>query len=304
MVIVFGTICLDRLHRVDAMPQPGGYAEIRESVTAVGGEALNTAYCLARWQTDQFLAGNSLGRGAEADELNRLMREANIPEPHCPNHDHPVPLCDIYVAPNGERTMFGRGFNDLSTKSTVDGIPWANRTWFTADPNLGETSRKAQQVASAKGLRCYLMDFLGDEDRFTEQDVWQSSTDRVGKPGDVQTNLRWMHKWTAKHPCLSILSDGANGFVLGRPDAEPVHFPPFPAPVVIDSTGAGDCFRAGMLHSFCEGKSLCDSLLFAAAAASLKCRALGATTGVPTLDEVQQMISAHPMIQDIYRVAG
>ncbi|MCX7800475.1 MAG: hypothetical protein N2109_09060, partial [Fimbriimonadales bacterium] len=65
MVVVFGTVCLDRVRRVPALPEAGGYVEILEERLLLGGEAANTARHLAAWGVPVALAGNGLGGGGE-----------------------------------------------------------------------------------------------------------------------------------------------------------------------------------------------------------------------------------------------
>lgn len=50
MVVVFGTVCLDRILRVARLPGHGGYVEIDDEVLMLGGEAANTALALQTWE--------------------------------------------------------------------------------------------------------------------------------------------------------------------------------------------------------------------------------------------------------------
>ena len=53
-----------------------------------------------------------------------------------------------------------------------------------------------------------------------------------------------------------------------------------------DTTGAGDAFHAGFLYGLLSGREIEWSLNAACATAALKCRALGARTALPSLDEL------------------
>lgn len=61
---------------------------------------------------------------------------------------------------------------------------------------------------------------------------------------------------------------------------------------LVDATGAGDCFNGAFLAASFAGRELADSLAFAAAAASLAVEAVGARSGIPTVDAVEARISA------------
>lgn len=292
MVVVFGTVCMDRMHVVPLLPKKGGYVEISQTIEAVGGEAWNTSFALSRWGTPLRLCSNSIGCGHEAEKLRAMIEAVPSVRVLAPEYSHDCPVCDIFVTPDGVRTMFGRGFESLGQHCTVDAIDFSGASWFTADPNAGEQAEHAARLAAQAGLRRYLMDF-GDEIEYLPDDIWQSSTDRVGHPHNLQANLTWVQRFADRHGCLAILSDAANGFVAAGPALAAHHFPPFPCDSVVDSTGAGDCFRAGMLHGLDQDWPLDHCLAYAAAASSLKCRSLGATAGIPSLEETNSHLAAN-----------
>lgn len=60
----------------------------------------------------------------------------------------------------------------------------------------------------------------------------------------------------------------------------------------IDTTGAGDVFRAGFIYGLVQGWPLEQRLRFANACAGVSCTRLGAMGGVPALDEVLALLEA------------
>lgn len=307
LILVFGTICLDRLRRVPHLPSLGGYTEVEGEAIMLGGEAANTANALVKWGRGVVLAGNGLGSGPDADLLLELLNDKGLRNSllsitqSAPNDvAEPTPVCDIYVTPDGERTMFGRGFADMQPVTDLSGLPYRRGELFTAEPNMASASRLAARAAREAGMRCYLMDFIRDDEPIGEGSFWQSSTDWAGFRNNTQKNVQWVKAWIAKHGCFTILSDGPNGFVAGSPDMPARAYPPYPTPVVVDTTGAGDMFRAGMLFGLDQGWPLYKCLQYASAAGCLKCRALGATTEVPSVDEVSAYIDEHVQVSKQY----
>lgn len=77
--------------------------------------------------------------------------------------------------------------------------------------------------------------------------------------------------------------------VLGRSSGSETHVPAFPVDV-IDTTGAGDAFRAGFvarwLDTSASGAEFPDLLEYAALVAALACREVGAQAGLPTREQV------------------
>jgi ribokinase len=64
-----------------------------------------------------------------------------------------------------------------------------------------------------------------------------------------------------------------------------------PAPRVIDTTGAGDCFTAAFAVARLEGQPPPRALLFASAAASLCVRRAGAMPSLPDRAEVDALLA-------------
>lgn len=88
--------------------------------------------------------------------------------------------------------------------------------------------------------------------------------------------------------CVTLGHDGSLCLAGGRE----IRTPAFPLPVV-DSTGAGDVFRAGFIAGWLHGgpsAELEEALRWANAVAALKCRGLGARTTCPSLAELHAFL--------------
>jgi sugar/nucleoside kinase (ribokinase family) len=80
----------------------------------------------------------------------------------------------------------------------------------------------------------------------------------------------------AGEPRWGAVTMGARGAVVCEAGGRPLLVPPVPSPGVVDSTGAGDAFAAGLIAARLAGASLADAGILAAAAGSLATTALGA----------------------------
>jgi sugar/nucleoside kinase (ribokinase family) len=74
-----------------------------------------------------------------------------------------------------------------------------------------------------------------------------------------------------------------------------IHSPGFKVHAV-DTTGAGDVFRAGFIYGTLQGWDTEHVLRFANAAAGLSCTRPGAIGGVPALDEIEALLETTPAI--------
>src|SRR3954470_24481599 len=91
--------------------------------------------------------------------------------------------------------------------------------------------------------------------------------------------------------CVTLGAKGSLAWCNGREIVTPA----FPIDC-IDSTGAGDCFR-GAFAAAClrlPTGDIEEVLSYANAVAALNCRALGSRGGLPTSDEVDQLMLARP----------
>jgi sugar/nucleoside kinase (ribokinase family) len=59
----------------------------------------------------------------------------------------------------------------------------------------------------------------------------------------------------------------------------------------VDTTGAGDVFRAAFIHGLLKDAPPRELLRFANAAAAVSCTRAGAMNSVPTLDEIERLIT-------------
>ncbi len=63
-----------------------------------------------------------------------------------------------------------------------------------------------------------------------------------------------------------------------------------------DTTGAGDVFHGGYVFGLLRGWEVRDAVIFASAAAAMKCRKVGGRAGIPSLPEVTQFLEERGMI--------
>jgi sugar/nucleoside kinase (ribokinase family) len=94
---------------------------------------------------------------------------------------------------------------------------------------------------------------------------------------------RALRKLRKRHPGLLCITLGPRGSVILDGD-QMIHEPAIPVHAV-DTTGAGDVFRAAFIHALLRGESARDILRFANATAAVSCMRPGAIASVPTLDE-------------------
>ncbi len=108
--------------------------------------------------------------------------------------------------------------------------------------------------------------------------------------GDLETALRQLRD---VHDGLLCVTVGAEGAIALDGDRL-IHSPGFKVQAV-DTTGAGDVFRAGFIYGTLQGWPTEQVLRFANAAAGLSCTRAGAIGGVPSLEEIEALLAAAPV---------
>jgi sulfofructose kinase len=103
---------------------------------------------------------------------------------------------------------------------------------------------------------------------------------------DMEGALR---KLRHTHQNVLCVTMGEHGAVALEGDRF-YHEPAFTVQAV-DTTGAGDVFRGGLIYALLDGQPIDRALRTANAAAAVSCTRLGALNGVPTLNEVHDMMA-------------
>jgi len=102
---------------------------------------------------------------------------------------------------------------------------------------------------------------------------------------DLERALRILRQ---RHAGMLVATMGARGACMLHGDRF-IRQPAFPVDV-IDTTGAGDVFRAGFIFALLRGDTPEGLLRFACAAAAMSCTRRGAVASVPSLDEVNALM--------------
>ena len=99
-----------------------------------------------------------------------------------------------------------------------------------------------------------------------------------------------LKKLNERYGCyLVAMTQGARG-ALAYVEDQFIASPAFRPPVIRDTTGAGDAFRAGFIYGLCKELSI-EETRAANAVAALQCRELGARDGLPTESELNQFLA-------------
>lgn len=279
-VIVYGTICLDRFIRVngDGKPLSDGVQEMP------GGEAFNSATALAGWGVRVLLIGTTIGDDTESVLLRRLLdfHPLGVPRDFIPDSAEAVtPVCTVSVYPDGERKMNGRGYAQAIAPPPLPDAILQNRPVYVCDPNLRSPATEAALRAAAFGCPMVAMDFAAVPEVVAVSRILVTSREMLAKQGISGEPSALARHLNADGAQTAIITCGPEGGVVCDRDEGEFAFPAFRLPNTVDTTGAGDAFRAGLTFGLLRGWELREIIRFAAAAAALHCQVLGGGSRIP-----------------------
>lgn len=196
---------------------------------------------------------------------------------------------------SGERTViWHRDERLMIDASEVDQAAVTSGRVLHLDGHNVAASIAAAKYARAAGIPTVLdIDniYAGSEALLPLIDFLISSTSfplRMTQETDLRTALKKLAEMTGSLFVAATL--GREG-VLAYFRDEYVYSPAFTVDCK-DTTGAGDAFHGGFIYGLLAGLSVEETLRCANAVAGLKCRAIGARTALPTLQELNALLAA------------
>jgi ribokinase len=287
MVIVFGSINIDLVTRVPALPRPGETVLAASYATLCGGKGANQAVAAARATvgTTAVRMAGAVGDDGFGALARQNLADAGIDVSTIMTVAAPTGCAFINVDDDGENVItVASGANALLTASTLDGIAFGPAGVLVLQMEVPPMeSVKAAQLAKAAGTRV-IANLAPVPARLTTQDLdaLMESTDilvvnehevltaaaALGEASLSATNAAAMLARRFRRIIVATL--GAATISAAAPRIE-----------AVDTTGAGDTF-VGVLAAFlAEGRDLQDAMALACKAASLACLKLGAQEAMP-----------------------
>ena len=296
-----GLNATDTLIPLEQFPQPGSKVHYSERSTQPGGQVATTVVACQSWGLSTRYVGK-LGDDDAArlhkEAFARVGAETQIVTVPGTSSLHNVILIDTA----GERTVICQR-NDLMVLKPSD----LCREWIenarvlhvdghdTAAASLAASWARAANVPVVADLDDI---YPGIEDLVANIDYLIVSEDfscRLMRESDLETALRRMQ---SRYGCrLSAATLGEKG-VLAWDGNRLIHSPAYRVPVV-DTTGAGDIFRAGFIYGLLRDWPIERQLDFSCAAAAMNCMAQGARGGIQPVSAIENLMAT----TDRYEIA-
>ena len=295
-VLGVGCNSVDRVYRLPASPKPDSpTAKLRISshatmcggqmataMAACAGLGLKTAYfgCVGHDHDGRLIRSELEQRGVDVSHV--LTRE-------CANRFAVITVDET----SGERIVLWDRDERLNLRARdFDPALIGSARILHVDDEDQEAAIAAATVARSAGVPC-----ASDIDRITDRTkdliaavsipiFAQHVLPVMTGESDIERGLRAMRQWNDGMLCVTL---GPSGAMLLKDD-ELVIEPAFSVKAV-DTTGAGDVFRAAFIYALLKEYPLRKMVRFANAAAAVSCTRAGAMASVPAMREVEQFVS-------------
>lgn len=301
-----GLNATDTVIHVSTFPECGSKVEYHGETVMPGGQVATTVVACQTWGLRTCYVGKLGDDDAarlHAREFLRTGAEAhliNVP-------GAPSARSLILLDRSGERTVLCRRDERLTLQPAELQREWiVNARILHIDGHDTAAATLAARWAREAGVlvTADLDDpYEGVEELLQNIDYLIVNHDfpfRLTGESNLKTALREMQRRFGSR--LTAATLGPDGVLAW--DGEQFHYAPAFRVPVVDTTGAGDIFRAGFIYALLQGFPLPRCLEFSSAAAAINCMAQGARGGICSLEQIESFMATTPRYEGLEEFAG
>jgi sugar/nucleoside kinase (ribokinase family) len=299
-VVGLGASSVDYVNVLPVAPEAAGAnAKLRISrhFVACGGQVANAvAACAALGLQTRFLGPMGTDANGQRVRAELAARGVDVSAAIVREADNQFAVI-LVDERSGERiVLWDRDARLQISRADLDPALFADARVLHVDDVDEDGAIAAARMATVQGLTV-----TSDLDRLTDRTAALVASVTIPifashVPGaltgerDLERALRALRR---AHHTLLVVTLGADG-AIALIDDRIVRSAAF-AVDAVDTTGAGDVFRAGLIYGLLADWPIENSLRFANAAAAVSCTRLGAMSAVPTRREVEELIQRQPL---------
>ncbi|MFC7186271.1 carbohydrate kinase family protein [Halorubrum yunnanense] len=321
-IVAVGAAAIDEWYAVSNLPEPDGGAFAGEVTSAFGGVGANVAVALDRLGRDVGLVSR-VGDDEYGRRARGYLAETDVDASRVTVGDDPSTRSLVLSAPDGERAIVttGESFRELRLATPDrEAIAAADAVFLTGYTPDAVSRAVLDVVETVPDPPALVFDLSGPVEelvgRGTEPATvhWLLHRTDLFVAGDVAAAAYFggeaaaVERVAAAQEARSgptegwpraVLTHGADGMTVVA-DGESRGFEAFDVGVV-DATGAGDAFVAGLIDRWVGdgsdptvtgGDALARGVRFAAAVAAINCTERFAQGGLPTREEAERFLAA------------
>jgi len=294
-VVGIGLNAIDYLCTIPRFPVPGEKLRMTGFSRQGGGQVATALVALSRWGLQTMYVGNVGGDEHGILSLS-LLREEGIDVALARTFPGAASQFAVILVQedSGERTILWE--RDARIRIRPEDIPRDEIRRSRAVlldghdvPASVEAARVAREarvpvVLDAEKVQEGTGDLLFACDHIVAASSFVAQLLPGAEPGAAIREIH--HRFAPRTATVTLGPEGALGFD-GRQTCRARGI----EVGAVDTTGAGDVFHAGFLFALLAGRTFPEMLAFGNAAAALSCREVGGRAGIPSLDEIEGVLS-------------
>lgn len=291
-VYSYGVVSSSTLYTLkDGFPGVEGYAEIESVQHMTGGEAANSSIVLARLGVRVRLDGNRIGDDDGGKRTRDLLDRFGIDASRLPLTPGHAGVSEVVFAARDTRTIFGTYGRMLDDEdwNIPDKSDIAGASVICLDPFFGAASAQVARYGAEAGIPVVTVDCRYDDPLVGDSAavVIAESFIRSGYPDRSPEELFEEYRRSAGGLVVFTFGDRPGWYGrLGDAVATVASYPV----AAVDTSGAGDSFRAGVVFGLLNEWDDARTMDFAAALAAIVCTRSPGVLRAPGYEEVVEFM--------------
>ena len=303
-ILVADTFC----GPMDALPRAGALLAVDAMHTSAGGCAANVAIDLMKQGITAGVVGR-VGQDAPAQVVLELLRASHVNFDHVSTSPRLPTSQTVILLVKGEDRRYIHVFGANREFAIAD----IDRAWletlkvfylgglFVLPSILMDELADLLRFCRTRGaitvldvvIPTQMTNFHGLERVLPYVDYFMPNRDEAAVLTGRSEPLAQARALQAMGANTVVITQGKEGALVLQgdtvwgADAFPVE--------AIDPSGGGDAFAAGFITGVLRGYDMAETLRYASALGAMATLAIGTTTGVPTSDQAQAYLIAHPL---------
>lgn len=291
-VFVYGPIAIDNIIMLPYLPTPEVDVIPLEDRYELGAAGANSAVWLASWGLKVCLAGNGIGTDRYGDLVwEHLQKYPALDVRHLRRYNEfPTPLVRCLVTPDGERSFIVYRQLHAMPDTPLTSQMIAGSRSLTLSLHAVQEHYPAIESARSMGILTVVGDIVHPDHPslpYTDVAVNSKAYSRQYFP-DIDP-IQHAHMLHNINKGVVITTDGPYPIhAIDKDGSELLAYPP--EVEVVDATGAGDTFKAGLIYGLVSHWSLKESLAWATAAGALNVQRVGGASNPAAVAEISNLV--------------
>ena len=299
-VVVIGSFNVDLTGRTPHFPQPKETIMGTSFQMGPGGKGFNQGVACHKAGADITMVAK-VGNDPFQNVLNDTMQELHMNQDYIFKCDTSTGCALILVDDQGENEIVViPGANAMFTKEDIDSLePLIKEAEYVllqleinqdANEMMMDLCVKHNTKVIVNTAPCNPMsdEFLSKAYMVTPNEIEVEQLTGI-KVTDFESASKAASVLKNKGVENIVITMGSQGAFISSDNIEKM-IPAFKVNA-IDTTGAGDAFNGGLVAALSEGKDIWEAARFASALAALSVQRFGATTSMPTLEEIETFLN-------------